>query len=302
MIIYHRTSILDSTAKIAVNTVNCVGIMGKGLAHAYKKRYPQMFKQYKQYCDDGLLEPGKLWLWKGDNQWVLNFPTKRHWRNRSKLEWIEAGLKKFVDNYESKGIDQISFPKLGCGNGNLDWDEVRPVMEHYLNPLPIEVFIHDYQADIGIPEHLAEFIVENNQRDIPISSSDLWTNIRLIDDKVGANLVDFESNRPFRIKTFEDDLLIEGTTDRTFFSREEVVSIWCILQGGILTKKKIGISNPYEASHIISLFSLLPRVIPVNIAFAGCHSHGLNEVAAEIQFSNKIKQPSLSEQREIAWH
>ncbi len=144
MLIYRRTSLLESSAQTLVNTVNCVGVMGKGLAQAFKEREPSMFAAYKRICDDRKLEPGKLWLWRGSDNWVLNFPTKIHWRSPSRIEWIEAGLQKFVAAYESQAITEISFPKLGCGNGNLDWSDVQPVMERYLKDLPIKVYIHDY--------------------------------------------------------------------------------------------------------------------------------------------------------------
>jgi hypothetical protein len=127
--------------------------MGKGLASDMKRRYPEMFREYAKLCAARKLHVGQLWLWKGPNQWLLNFPTKRHWRNPSKLSYIEAGLKKFVDEYERRGIWEIAFPRLGCGNGNLDWEDVRPLMERYLANLPIQIYIHDYKADIGLPEH-----------------------------------------------------------------------------------------------------------------------------------------------------
>src|SRR4029077_5528254 len=134
MLIYHRTSIFDSPAQTVVNTVNCVGVMGKGIAAHFKDNYPEMFQAYKNPCAKKLLEPGKLWLWKASDRWILNFPTKRHWRYPSKLEWIDAGLKKFVAEYEKRGIVEISFPRLGCGNGGLQWDDVRPLMERHLSP------------------------------------------------------------------------------------------------------------------------------------------------------------------------
>jgi O-acetyl-ADP-ribose deacetylase (regulator of RNase III) len=157
MLIYHRTNLLDSNAQTLVNTVNCVGVMGKGIALEFKQRYPDMFKAYKRICDAGELEIGKLWLWSGRDQWVLNFPTKKHWRHPSKVEWIEAGLDKFVTEYVRRGITDISFPRLGCGNGGLNWErQVRPVMERYLAPLPINVYIHDFTKDVGLPSaHLA---------------------------------------------------------------------------------------------------------------------------------------------------
>lgn len=101
-----------------------------------------MFKSYERVCDEKQLEIGKLMLWKGAEKWVLMFPTKKHWRNPSKMEYIEAGLKKFTDTYIEKGITSIAFPRLGCGNGGLDWEEVRPLMERYLKRLPIPVYIY----------------------------------------------------------------------------------------------------------------------------------------------------------------
>ena len=154
MLTYHRTSLLTSKAQTLVNTVNTHGVMGKGLAEQFKFRYPSMFEQYKRICSEGLLDIGKLWLWKGSEQWVLNFPTKRHWRYPSKMEFIERGLQKFVAEYDNRGIREIAFPRLGCGNGGLDWPDVRDLMERYLEPLPIKIYIHDYSVDLPSPEHL----------------------------------------------------------------------------------------------------------------------------------------------------
>jgi O-acetyl-ADP-ribose deacetylase (regulator of RNase III) len=153
MLTYVATSILTSSAQTVVNTVNTVGVMGKGLASEMKARYPDMFKAYVELCKRKQLDIGKLWLWKAPDRWILNFPTKKHWRHPSKLTYIEAGLKKFVAAYESRGIYEISFPRLGCGNGGLDWTDVQPLMESYLGGLPIQVYIHDFEKDIGEPEH-----------------------------------------------------------------------------------------------------------------------------------------------------
>ena len=162
---YKRTSLLEANTQTLVNTVNCVGVMGKGLAKAFKQREPKMFKAYKRICDQKLLEPGKLWLWRGSEQWVLNFPTKLHWRSPSRMEWVEAGLDKFVNTYEEQGVTEIAFPKLGCGNGDLDWEEVKPLMARYLADLSIPVFIHDFTKDIGLPEHL-EHLAEEVRKSI----------------------------------------------------------------------------------------------------------------------------------------
>ena len=142
MITYLKGDIFSSPAQVLVNTVNTVGVMGKGVALEFKKRYPAMFKSYERVCDEKQLEIGKLLLWKGPEKWVLMFPTKKHWRSPSKLEYIEAGLQKFADTYVEKGIASIAFPRLGCGNGGLDWEEVRPLMERYLERLSIPVYVY----------------------------------------------------------------------------------------------------------------------------------------------------------------
>lgn len=89
-------------------------------------------------------------LYHAPDRWILLFPTKENWRDSSKIEYLEAGLQKFVDSYAEKGITSIAFPKLGCGNGGLSWDEVKPVMEKYLGQLPIQVYIYIDPNDIKI--------------------------------------------------------------------------------------------------------------------------------------------------------
>ena len=117
--------------------------MGKGIALQFKKKYPEMFTAYQRVCEKQQLDIGKLYLWKSPEKWVLLFPTKKHWRNPSRMEYIESGLQKFVDNYERLGIMSIAFPKLGCGNGGLEWSAVKLVMEKYLCPLPIDIFVYE---------------------------------------------------------------------------------------------------------------------------------------------------------------
>jgi len=153
LITYVKQDLFESPAQVIVNTVNTVGVMGKGIAKRFKDIYPDMFVKYVELCEKDLFNVGQLWLYKTPHKWVLNFPTKKHWRSSSKIEYVEEGLKKFVETYEEKGITSISFPLLGCGNGGLNWEnEVKPLMEKYLRPLPIEVYIHlsDNQKK---PEH-----------------------------------------------------------------------------------------------------------------------------------------------------
>lgn len=153
MIEYIEGDIFESPAQVIVNTVNTVGVMGKGLALSFKQRYPQMFEKYKAACEKHLLTVGKLMLFYEADHWLLMFPTKENWRNPSKLEYIEKGLMKFVQTYAEKNITSIAFPRLGCGNGELSWSDVKPLMERYLKKLPIDVYIYLGTNPDVVPEH-----------------------------------------------------------------------------------------------------------------------------------------------------
>ena len=153
MITYVKGDIFNSPAKIIVNTVNIVGVMGKGIALEFKNRYPEMFRRYQELCESNQLDIGRLFLWRKSEKWVLLFPTKKHWRNPSKLEYIESGLQKFVENWDKLGAETVAFPRLGCGNGGLDWVDVKPLMEKYLKPLPIQIYVYVDNYNDPVPEH-----------------------------------------------------------------------------------------------------------------------------------------------------
>lgn len=153
MIQYIEGDLFQSPAQVIVNTVNTVGVMGKGIALAFKERYPDMFARYRACCEKKQLTIGKLMLFYEPDHWVLLFPTKENWRNPSRIEYIEQGLMKFTNTYAEKNISSIAFPRLGCGNGELSWNDVRPLMERYLKPLPINVYIYLGTIPSPIPEH-----------------------------------------------------------------------------------------------------------------------------------------------------
>ncbi|HET8845870.1 MAG TPA: macro domain-containing protein [Ktedonobacteraceae bacterium] len=144
---YHKGDIFDSTAHVLVNPVNCKGHMGKGLALAFKQRYPQMFASYQQECREGKLRIGCPTLYKASTPWILNFPTKDHWRDDSKMEYLEEGLQYFVAHYQALWIKSIAFPKLGAGLGKLSWDQVGPLMVRYLSRVDIDVDIYITEGD-----------------------------------------------------------------------------------------------------------------------------------------------------------
>lgn len=133
----------ESKCTTIVNTVNCVGVMGKGIALEFKRRYPQMYREYVDRCDAGDVRPGKPYVHdNGDGTKILNFPTKDHWRSPSRLSYVADGLDWFVEHYEECGIQSIAFPPLGCGNGGLTWEVVGPLMYGKLHDLPIEIEIY----------------------------------------------------------------------------------------------------------------------------------------------------------------
>lgn len=149
-----KGNIFCTKAQTIVNTVNCVGVMGAGIALECKLRYPEMFLKYVKFCEAGLFEPGKLWLYKQENPWILNFPTKQHWRYPSKESYLRAGLEKFVNTYEEKGIASIAFPLLGADKGGIPKDTSLSIMKEYLSNLPIEIEIYEYDPKVADPYYM----------------------------------------------------------------------------------------------------------------------------------------------------
>ncbi|MBU4502269.1 MAG: macro domain-containing protein [Nanoarchaeota archaeon] len=135
--------IFDTKLQAIVNTVNCEGVMGKGLALEFKRRYPDMFKEYKEKCLKDEIKPGILHIYRTDKKVIINFPTKNYWKNKSRMEYIEKGLLYLKNHYKEWGLKSIAFPQLGCDLGGLDWSEVKVLMEEYLNEfdIPIEIYL-----------------------------------------------------------------------------------------------------------------------------------------------------------------
>lgn len=142
MLRYTNTTVFNVGAQTIVNTVNCVGVMGAGLALEFQLRFPEMERDYVERCNQKKVEVGRPYLYKDYGApWILNFPTKYHWKYPSKIEWVEQGLKYFANHYQRGGITSVAFPKLGCSNGGLEWNLVSLLMEKYLKDLNIDVFI-----------------------------------------------------------------------------------------------------------------------------------------------------------------
>jgi len=145
-----------------VNTVNCVGVMGRGIALQFKKAYPANFKEYKAACDAGEVQPGQMFLHetgKFTPRFIINFPTKRHWRGKSRIEDIESGLDDLAKTIRDRGIKSIAVPPLGSGLGGLDWDDILPRIKLALQDISgIEVVIFEPK---GAPEIVKSSDVPN---------------------------------------------------------------------------------------------------------------------------------------------
>jgi O-acetyl-ADP-ribose deacetylase (regulator of RNase III) len=139
MIEYKKGDILHEDAEALVNTVNCVGIMGRGIALQFKNAYPENFKSYVAACERNEVQPGQMLVFKTGRltnpKYIINFPTKRHWRGKSRIEDIDAGLVALANEIRSRNIHSIAIPPLGSGLGGLDWSNVRPRIENSLRGL-----------------------------------------------------------------------------------------------------------------------------------------------------------------------
>lgn len=140
MIDFKQGNLLEEDVQALVNTVNCVGVMGKGIALQFKQAFPENFRQYAKACRAGEVEPGRMFIVSRDNlfnpRYIINFPTKRHWRNNSRIEDIERGMEDLILQVKQLEIKSIAIPPLGCGNGGLDWQQVKPAIESAFATLP----------------------------------------------------------------------------------------------------------------------------------------------------------------------
>ncbi|MFZ2447243.1 MAG: macro domain-containing protein [Syntrophobacteraceae bacterium] len=165
MIEYRSGDILKSGAEALVNTVNCVGVMGRGIALQFKNAFPDNFAAYASACKKGEVKPGRMFVFDTGRlispKYIINFPTKRHWRGKSRIEDIEMGLHHLVTIISAKGIRSIAIPPLGSGLGGLDWKEVRQKIEAALSSL-VDVHMIVYEPT-GAPAHE----VMANIRDVP---------------------------------------------------------------------------------------------------------------------------------------
>jgi len=269
MIMYVKGDLFQSPAHVLVNTVNTVGVMGRGIALDFKHLFPQMYRQYRDLCENGQLEIGKLWLYKSPNKWVLNFPTKKHWRNPSRVEYIEAGLQKFVQSYADYGIHSVAFPALGCGNGQLDFEtQVKPLMEKHLRSLPIEVFIYPGR-DTEFVEHLRQDEMKRWLRTEPsaLPFIEVWDDLQSLLQKQHT----FETiarKNPFTARISKDPQGIEvvSASQKYNLEYETLEAFWQQLRTHGFSMRHIAPDVDRSISYLIPIFSQLDYITPVHVA------------------------------------
>lgn len=269
MVLYVRGNLFHSPAQVLVNTVNTVGVMGKGVALEFKRLFPEMYSQYRDLCERGELRVGQLWLYRSPRKWVLNFPTKQHWRAPSRVEYIEAGLQKFVDIYAEWGIHSIAFPPLGCGNGQLDFDaQVRPLMEQYLGPLPIDIFIYPHKGGDFV-EHVNVQAMRQWLRSEPalLPFSEVWDDLK----QVLARRQMFESlsdREPFGAEISPDGLNLQITAgpNRLLIHYDSLQALWQQIRTYGFSMQHIAPSLDQEMNYLIPILAELPYASRVWVA------------------------------------
>jgi O-acetyl-ADP-ribose deacetylase (regulator of RNase III) len=247
-----------SPAAVLVNTVNTVGVMGKGIAKEFKAIYPEMFEVYQDACERGEFQIGSLLFYRSAHKSVLNFPTKRHWKQKSQLPDIEAGLKTFAQQYERLGIGSIAFPQLGCGNGELDWEQqVRQLMEKYLGPLPIHVYIHIYDGDRDFVEHrdIESMRVWLRNEPSALGFEEVWSDLAdLTRSGMSLNSWGISMPDPAAIRFALAGQIVD-------FAREDALDLWQQLRSyGLLSVEDIPQSYEPIAAMFLEMLEHLPYI------------------------------------------
>lgn len=270
MITYVHGDIFYSPARVLVNPVNTVGAMGSGTAYDFKRFFPDMYEQYRDLCQRDEFSVGQLMLYRTPHKWILNFPTKRHFRANASLEHIEDGLKKFVRIYAEQDITSVSFPALGIGEEGLTWEEVKPVMESYLEPLPMSVYVHIHTEKTA-DERRSTRAMKNwlNGRPDTVSFDAFWKEMLTII----RNGLDRKSHIPFELSATKakgrQRLSLKITSKRgesIFLPETQLRDLWqYVTRAGYILPQNLPAGLDEHASSILILLSQLSMLRPIQL-------------------------------------
>lgn len=204
MIQFVQGDFFDYDADIRINTVNCVGVMGAGVALQFKNRFPNMNAEYVKFCNQKLIRPGKPHVWKSENLFsnsdedvtIINFPTKDHWKDPSEYSYIEDGLKWLKNYLKDKPNSTITLPALGCGHGGLDWKKVKQMIIDYLSGLETKILVFEPES--------------SNTKNTLLSENE----IEILSNKNINHITPSDSDYPFQLKgKSTTDFYIKGSVD-----------------------------------------------------------------------------------------
>jgi len=313
MITYLTSSIFTSPAQVLVNTVNTMGVMGKGLAKEFRQIFPEMFAVYQDECRRGAIEIGTLQLYRTPHKWILNFPTKRHFRYPSRLEYVEAGLQLFSSRFVEDGLTSVAFPQLGCGTGGLDWErQVRPLMEDYLGGLPIDAYVHVVDGVAGMQAGWDAARLTAWLRGEPrlLSFAEFWravvdVAVSFHDEKELG--IDEQHWFPVRGDRGEVVALTRRTDDsgHISMSEEQVRDLWQQLESfGLLTIADLPVQHASAGRWFLDLLARLPYITwtrwTMDYAKLQAQESLGVQYLPEVDAAEPLSQPSLFGERE-AW-
>lgn len=292
MITYVRANLFESPAQVLVNTVNTVGVMGKGIALEFKRLFPEMFREYLQLCEHGKLGIGRLHLFRTPGKWVLNIPTKKHWKQPSKVEYIRAGLNTFRDMYADAGIDSVAFPPLGCGHGQLDFEsQVRPLMEEYLESLPIAVFIYPERPAKGLMEHQDPKSMRDWLHSEPASLPfvEIWADV-LESIEESSNFHTEVKRTPFHVEAIEDPpaLIIKTGKGSYRIVHDQLLEFWQQLREYGFSYRRVAPEH-WRVHYLLPIFARLDYIDRVEVSES---QQGLQRNAAyALQVRPPVRSP-----------
>lgn len=275
MITYVYGSLFYSPAQVLVNPVNTVGAMGTGLAYDFKRFYPEMFEDYRELCRQDRFETGQLFLYKTPHKWILNFPTKKHWRAAAKMDYIEAGLQRFASVWAERGFTSVSFPLLGTGSGGLNADEVLPLMNAYLDPLPIMIYIHIFDKHAADLQERYLHAVRAWLTSVPTPQPfrEFWRDLLAVARQT-PELVTRTTQEKFRVQATPAQkqqrlslkLLREGH-EPIFIPETQLQDLWGYIQrAGYSQPENFPASLDQYAPYLVALLSQLAYIRPIELA------------------------------------
>ncbi|MFN0135198.1 MAG: macro domain-containing protein [Phycisphaerae bacterium] len=211
-LVEYRGNLFASRVQCLVNTVNCVGVMGKGVALEFRRRFPEMFEEYARICAAGQLRPGQILPYRKSSPWVLNFAVKGDWKFPSRLEWVEKCLTSFAANYRSLGVKSVAMPWLGAMNGGLDWPTVHRMIRASLDPL-VDIEIELVEFDPAAPDPAFDRLVAATRSE---SRAEFASRTGIVPRAARGVVAAIETNVPSFARLAEMDGLGEKTIEALY--------------------------------------------------------------------------------------